>query len=123
MFSGRLQSRHIYTSKDPGSLYIAVAYACTFSNVAAMLQNTLGSSGLKGHLVHWSWPSGSLLLMQSKFLSLEFSVLETRRRKKKEKNISHGAKSGESGGCSITGICFAAKNCFTKRVVCAGALS
>ena len=41
----------------------------------------------------------------------------------REEKKSHGARSGEYGGCSITGMLFYARYLFTDSALCAGALS
>jgi len=41
----------------------------------------------------------------------------------REEENSHGARSGEYGGCSITGMLFFAKYLFKDSALCAGALS
>ena len=40
-----------------------------------------------------------------------------------KRKMSHGAMSGEYGGCSITGMLFFAKYLFKDSALCAGALS
>ena len=81
--------------------------------------STVGSSAA-GHLVLCCSRVASLLLSLNPWTRTWFLWAQTWFSGRKK---SHGARSGEYGGCSMTGMLFFAKYLFADSALCAGALS